>query len=48
MKDTPLPVYKRVAERDIHEAADDISSSFQVKIDEEEISYTKDTRVSER
>lgn len=48
VKDTLLLVYNRVAERDIHEAADDPCFSLQVSINEEKISYLIDTRVSEK
>ena len=45
VKDTLLPVYNRVAERDMHEAANGVRSSFQVTIDEEDISDVADTGV---
>ena len=43
-----LPVYKRVVESDMHEAAFDLCSSFQINIDKEDISYITITTVREK
>ena len=43
-----LRVYKRVVESDMHEAAFDLCSSFQVNIDKEDMSYITITSVREK
>lgn len=38
VKDNPLPIYKRVPEKDMSEGVDDLCSSFQVTISQKDVS----------